>query len=51
MTTEEKNVHLSAKLSVSPYVNMKIIRIVRIEIEASGWWIHHHTGLPSAENN
>lgn len=47
MTMNEKNIHLSAKLAVAPYVNMKIVRIERIEIGASGWWIHHRTGSPS----
>lgn len=44
MAMKEKNMHLSAKLAVAPYVNMKIVRIERIEIGASGWWIHHRTG-------
>jgi len=44
MTTIEKNMHLSAKLAVGPNANRKIVRIERIEIGASGWWIHYRTG-------
>jgi hypothetical protein len=44
MTTTEKNMHLSAKLAVGPNANRKIVRIERIEIGASGWWIHYRTG-------
>jgi hypothetical protein len=44
MTTADKNAHLSAKLVVAPYRTMKIVRIERIEIGASGWWIHHRSG-------
>lgn len=43
MTTDKKNSYLSAKLAVAPYVYMKIVRIERIEIGASGWLIHHRT--------
>jgi len=41
MTTEEKNKHLSAKLSAAPYDKMQIIRIERAEDDggAHGWWI------------
>jgi hypothetical protein len=49
MTTEEKNMSLSATLSVAPYVNMNIVRIVRSE-ETPGWSIHHLTGSPSQED-
>lgn len=41
MTTEEKNQYLSAKLCVAPYSKMNIVRIERVEIGASGWWIYH----------
>jgi len=44
MTTREKNMHLSAKLAVGPNANRKIVRIERIEIGGSGWWIHYRTG-------
>jgi hypothetical protein len=44
MTTREKNMHLSAKLAVAPHANRMIVRIERIEIAASGWWIHYRTG-------
>ena len=44
MTTIEKNMHLLAKLAVGPNANRKIVRIERIEIGASGWWIHYRTG-------
>ncbi len=47
MTTDEKNMYLSAKLSLSPYVHMKIVWIERIEIGASGWWIVYRTGSPT----
>lgn len=49
MTIDEKNIHLSAKLSLAPYVHMKIVRIERIEIGASGWWIFYRTGSPTGE--
>jgi hypothetical protein len=49
MTTEEKNMSLSATLAVAPYVNMNIVRIVRSE-EPPGWWIHQRTGSPSEED-
>ena len=44
MSIREKNQHLSAKLAVAPHVNRKIVRIERIEIGASGWWVHYRTG-------
>jgi hypothetical protein len=44
MTITEKNMHLSAKLAVAPHANRKIVRIERIEIGGSGWWIHYRTG-------
>jgi hypothetical protein len=43
MTPEEKNLFLSAKLAVQPYKGMQIVRIDRIEIGASGWWITYRT--------
>lgn len=43
MTTEDKNMHLSAKLAIAPYKKMQIVRIYRIEIGASGWWITYRT--------
>lgn len=46
MTTREKNMHLSAMLSVTPNTIRKIVRIERIEIGASGWWIYYRTGSP-----
>lgn len=46
MTMEQKNMCLSAESAVAPYVNMKIVRIERIEIGAQGWWIHHRIGGP-----
>lgn len=46
MTTQEKNMHLSAKLAVAPHAKRRIVRIERIEIGASGWWIHYRTGSP-----
>ncbi len=46
MSTEEKNLHLSAKLAVAPHAKRKIVWIERIEIGASGWWIHYRVGSP-----
>ena len=46
MTMEQKNKHLSAKLAVAPNLTRKIVRIERIEIGGSGWWIHYRTGSP-----
>ena len=43
MTTEDKNMHLSAKLAIAPYKKMQIVRIYRIEIGASGWSITYRT--------
>ncbi|NWG75068.1 MAG: hypothetical protein HXY24_10760 [Rubrivivax sp.] len=43
MTPEDKNMHLSAILALAPYKNMEIVRIDRIEIGASGWWITYRT--------
>lgn len=43
MTPEDKNMHLSAKLTIAPYKKMQIVRIDRIEIGASGWWITYRT--------
>ncbi len=44
MTTREKNEFLSAKLATAPQVTRKIVRIQRVEIGGSGWWIHYRTG-------
>jgi len=44
MTITEKNMHLSANLAVAPNANRKIVRIERIEIGGSGWWIHYRVG-------
>jgi hypothetical protein len=46
MSIEQKNKHLSAKLAVAPNLKRKIVRIERIEIGGSGWWIHYRTGSP-----
>lgn len=46
MTIDEKNSQLSAELANAPYVNMKIVRIERIEIGANGWRICYRTGTP-----
>jgi len=43
MTAEEKNLHLSAKLAITPLSKRMIVRIDRIEIGASGWWVHYRT--------
>lgn len=43
MTTEEKNVELSTNLALVPFRTMQIVRIDRIEIGASGWWITYRT--------
>jgi hypothetical protein len=43
MTPEHKNLYLSAKLAIAPYKKMQIVRIDRIEIGASGWWITYRT--------
>ena len=44
MTVEEKNMHLSGKLAISPHSKRKIVKIERIEIGASGWLIHYRIG-------
>ena len=46
MTTEEKNMHLSYMLRVVPHARQSIFRIERVEIGATGWWIHYRTGAP-----
>ena len=46
MSFEDKNMQLSAELAISPNVKRKIVRIERIEIGASGWWIYYRTGTP-----
>lgn len=43
MTAEEKNIDLSANLALVPYRTMQIVRIDRIEIGASGWWVTYRT--------
>ena len=44
MTTEQKNRHLSAKLAGAPHAKRKLVRIERIEISASGWYVYYRTG-------
>lgn len=44
MTTEEKNLHLSAKLAAGPHVKRLIVTIERLEIGASGWRITYRVG-------
>jgi hypothetical protein len=46
MSFEEKNMQLSAELALPPNSKRKIVRIERIEIGASGWWICYRTGTP-----
>jgi|APFre7841882630_1041343.scaffolds.fasta_scaffold12790_1 hypothetical protein len=46
MSFEDKNMQLSAELAVPPNSKRKIVRIERIEIGASGWWISYRTGTP-----
>jgi hypothetical protein len=46
MSFEDKNMQLSAELAISPNAKRKIVRIERIEIGASGWWIYYRTGTP-----
>lgn len=46
MDIRDKNLHLAAKLSVAPLVTKKIVRIERIEIGASGWWVRYRVGTP-----
>ena len=46
MSFEDKNMQLSAELAMPPNVKRKIVRIERIEIGASGWWIVYRTGTP-----
>jgi hypothetical protein len=43
ITTEEKNRHLSYMLGTAPHHGRNIFRIERVEIGASGWWIHYRT--------
>ena len=40
MTTEDKNMHLSAKLAIAPYKKMQIVRIYRIEIGRRAGGLH-----------
>ncbi len=46
MTREEKNMQLSDELRVARHARRNIVRIERVEIGASGWWIHYRTGSP-----
>ena len=46
MTIEEKNKHLGAELAQAPHVRRKIVRVERIEIGGSGWWVFYRTGKP-----
>jgi hypothetical protein len=46
MSFEDKNIQLSGELAVPPNSKRKIVRIERIEIGASGWWISYRTGTP-----
>jgi hypothetical protein len=46
MSIADKNMYLSAKLAVAPFRKLKIVKIQRIEIGATGWWIYHRTGKP-----
>lgn len=46
MSFEEKNLQLSAELAIPPNAKRKLVRIERIEIGASGWWIYHRIGTP-----
>lgn len=46
MSFEEKSMQLSAELALPPNSKRKIVRIDRIEIGASGWWIYYRTGTP-----
>jgi hypothetical protein len=44
LSFEDKNLQLSAVLSVAPNSRRKIVRIDRIEVGASGWWITYRVG-------
>ena len=44
MTPKEKNKLLSTELARSPNGTRKIVRIERIEIGASGWYVYYRTG-------
>lgn len=46
MSFEDKNLQLSAVLAIPPNSRRKIVRIDRIEIGASGWWITYRVGRP-----
>jgi hypothetical protein len=46
MSFEDKNLQLSSELAIPPNSRRKIVRIERIEIGASGWWISYRTGTP-----
>jgi hypothetical protein len=46
MIREEKNKHIGYKLRSTPYCFENIICIERVEIGASGWWIHYRTASP-----
>lgn len=46
MSFEEKNLQLSAILATGPNSRRKIVRIDRVEIGASGWWITYRIGMP-----
>jgi hypothetical protein len=44
MSIRDKNTHLSAKLAVAPHAKRKIVRIERVEIGGSGWYIYYRSG-------
>jgi len=46
MSVTEKNLFLSAKLAVGPFVSRNIFKIERIEIGGKGWMVHYRTGTP-----
>ena len=46
MAFEKKNRQLSGELAVAPNSKRNIVRIDRIEIGASGWWITDRVGSP-----
>lgn len=46
MMTEEKNLFLSAQLATAPNRSLNIVRIDRVEIGSTGWWITHRIFIP-----
>ncbi len=44
VTPEQRNKHLAAELTGAPLAQRTIVRIERIEISASGWYVYYRAG-------